>query len=280
MKCERFATLSRGIMMVLFFGLLGCQEEILHDLDELHANQVELLLANEGLDVQKSKSGTVWNISVSRGEKIQALSALEKSRILTRELSRFQEQGQGLLQTREEKRAAVEREVGRALEKTLESLPGVLEARVHFFLPEFDVLALQTKDSPGSASVLLIAKNSVAVDEGQVRQIVAGARGLSPTNISVVLSRAENDEFLSLGLSQAPEVAQSMTFVYRQFPKPLAWLLLVFSSALLLVRGQKILIHRQDNAKRGSDEESKKSELEKLAPRRVEPAQPNNMEVF
>ncbi|MFN8389857.1 MAG: hypothetical protein U0136_06175 [Bdellovibrionota bacterium] len=171
----------------LLFGC-GCREEILHDLDELHANQVQLVLNHAGIESEKVRSGALWNVTVSRSRSAGALSSLEQSRVLWRDLSRFKEQSGGFIQSREERARESERQVSWTMEQTLERLPGVLEARVQLEIADQSA-DLSAAHQPRSGSVLLVVNELKAPDVHEVKQLVAGGTGLSPEAISVVVAQ-------------------------------------------------------------------------------------------
>jgi type III secretion protein J len=79
------------------------------------------------------------------------------------------------------------------LERTLESVDGVLAARVHLNLPEADALR-DARDAPNgkaTASVLLEHRGSAApIDVRDVQRLLAGGvAGLAPENVAVVMIR-------------------------------------------------------------------------------------------
>jgi type III secretory pathway lipoprotein EscJ len=173
--------------------LSGCKEQILHDLDESTANRVQLALSRAAVKAEKRRVGKHWSIAVEAEQVNAALATVERSRILRTDLERAAEQG-GLLQSAEDRVRADERQTAVRTERTLERVPGVLEARVHLhhsgslrFLPD--------SRPAGSASVLLVSEKGSRLDVAEIRSFVAGAAGLKPEQISVLMiaGAPEND---------------------------------------------------------------------------------------
>ena len=179
--------------VLLLLATLGCKEQILHDLDELRANQVQLLLLRSSMNVEKVRSGKLWSIAVSPEEIPQALQLIERSRILKRDLERGAEQQAGLLQSSDERLRLLEHQLASRTEQTLEQIPGVLEARVHLHKdPDVD-RSFSPSQKRNSASVLLLLSKGNGVSIPEVRALVAGAAGFQPEEVSILASDAAED---------------------------------------------------------------------------------------
>lgn len=172
--------------MVVFF-LAGCEEQILHDLDELRANQVQIALSRADIESEKTRQGKHWNISVASARSADALLVIERSRILRRTLERNSGSG-GLLQTSEEKSRGYEREAAARTEETLERIPGVLEARVHIYRESAGRKVIPQPVGTDTASVLLVTENDAPLNLHEIRSFVGGASGVKAENISVLVS--------------------------------------------------------------------------------------------
>lgn len=184
---------QRGVLLLCLLGTLvcGCKEEILHDLSEMRANQVLLILERAQISAEKIRSGKDWVVRVPDGQAMEALSLIDESRLMVRDLERNKDQSRGLMQSREDRAQANERELAWDLENTLERMPGVREAKVHLSIESDSPLAKVKTRPPSSASVLLVvAKEDAAVVE-KAKQLIAGAAGLPATQVSVVLTKIE-----------------------------------------------------------------------------------------
>lgn len=189
MRNEHYLRLFTVSFLLLF---CGCQEAILHDLDEVTANRAKVILARNGITSQKIREGALWRITVKSAQATDALDTLERTRALGAQAERTVEQSSRLIPSREERAHFVERTLSYQLEETLERYRGVLEARVHLRLAPRAEFRLNQKQHTESASILLVVSESVEIDIDQVRRIVSGAVGINSEFVTVVLSTEEN----------------------------------------------------------------------------------------
>ncbi len=96
-----------------------------------------------------------------------------------------------LLMTPREERTRWAAALSVELARSLERLPGVIDARVHLALPDAP-LALDQPQPPGKAAVLLRREHGASpAAESHVRALVAGAvEGLAPNQVAVVQTSA------------------------------------------------------------------------------------------
>lgn len=177
----------RSALFAFVFVLVGCREQILHDLDEGHANKLQLILLQSGISVEKVRTGKNWALSVEESEVPRALSVLERRRMMKGNTSRVIQPEAGLLQSSEEKSRAYEQLIAKQTEQTLETIPGVLEARMH--LHKENVTLVQRGSSQGnSASVLLVIEPDTQLNLAEIKTLVAGAVGIRAEEVSVLAS--------------------------------------------------------------------------------------------
>ncbi len=175
------------VAAAMLYGVAGCKEEILHDLDELRANRVQLALSQSGVDAYKKRDDNSWSILVSSVESSHALQAIEGAKAMQR-AETDTEFSSSFIPSREERVYSLERGVARSLERTLVRLPGVVEARVHIHSGAADTLDLIPAQEKQSASVLLLAGGPSTPSEDAVRRLVAGGAGISAERVNVVVS--------------------------------------------------------------------------------------------
>ena len=197
MRTENDATggVGQGWTAVLFFcviALCGCEERIFHDLDEVQANRVRLVLARTGIDARKVREGSLWSIAVAADKTAAALAAVEKGRVLRRDLRHLRERSKGLLDSREERRQAIDEQREASLAETLEILPGVLEARVHFHPEGNAATSTAVREDRPSASVLLVVEENEWKGEERVVQLVSGGLGLNREAVTVVAASIDS----------------------------------------------------------------------------------------
>lgn len=177
-------------LLCFMIVLAGCREDIAHDLSEVRANQVLILLRRNGLEPEKSRNGTQWSVSVPHSDTLRALVLVNQSRVLDHDLDRFRESAKGFVQSREERQQAGERALAWGLETTLERIPGVLEARVHL---RTDGTTASAKGSVNSAGVLLLVEGDGETASTTARSLVSGGAGIPAESVSVAISKMSFD---------------------------------------------------------------------------------------
>ena len=208
--------MRRGICFLLSFVVLlaftACEEKILHDLDELQVNQVRVVLARAGIEATKVREGALWSVSVAAAEATRALTHLEESRVLKKNLRKFDDESSSLIQSREERTHFLERKLSWGLEQTLERIPVVLEARVHLYLEPGEKLALLPEKKRQSASVLIVSTEEGAIDVESVKELVAGASGIESASVTVVLSYYSESEIKTEALPEEEALEDKAVF--------------------------------------------------------------------
>ncbi len=203
------------LVFILTLLFSGCGEAILHDLDELKANQVKVALAKSGISSQKIRDGNSWRIEVGSKYTNSALRIIDESRILRRTLKRKQSgSSNSLIRTKEERTSQIAEERAYALEETLESLPGVLEAHVHIYSNEKLNLSLRKTKNLSSASVLLITEVGRNFNLEMLKKIISGGTGISSDFISVLIETVLEKEVSSQKIDVNSELSLSIESVY------------------------------------------------------------------
>jgi type III secretion protein J len=181
-------------------AVAGCaREELLHDLDELQANEVLVALDERGVHGTKVRGDGAdpgWTVAVPGADASRA------HRILAdRALPRARPPGFGdvfakgsMVPTQTEEHALYLHALGGELARSVEAIDGVVEARVHLGLPRPDPLRPGERIGP-RAAVLVKCKvtscSAIRALEGGIRSLVAGAAdGLDAAAVSVVVAEA------------------------------------------------------------------------------------------
>ena len=178
----------------------GCSEELLHDLDESQANQV--LEALEGAGVAGRKLRVLQGSKPSYSVSVAAADAPAARRVLREgNLPRRRQPGLaevfaevGLVPTATQERAMMRQALAGELARTLESVDGVRQARVHVVQPRSDPLrgASDGATDKARASVLLRVGPSVKLSEVDVRKLVAGGiDDMDASAVKVVIVRGQ-----------------------------------------------------------------------------------------
>jgi type III secretion protein J len=229
------------VVSVLLVGcsIAGCSVEIIHDVEESTANEVLATLQRSGIDGEKLRSvqgsKATYTVAVPRGQ------AAEAWKILRREnLPRPAQEGlgevfgkTGLVPTATQERALMHHALAGELSRTLQSVRGVLEARVHLVLPARDPLAPpDAPQSPSKASVLLRVSGKCPLEREAVQRLVAGSvKDLKTEAVSVVIVEQEAGRHAA----GAGDAAASSVGPFKVAPGSRGGLLLTLVGALVLV---------------------------------------------
>lgn len=188
----------RLLVLALLIGL-GCTTPIRHGLDEPAANEVVTALERAGIGAEKTRDESAgasgFVVRVAQGDAVRALDRLHTLGLPRGPRSGFAEiyKSPGLVPTALEERARYVEALSGELERTLETIDGVLGARVHLVLAETDPLPLSDKPRvPAQAAVLLKTRaGAPPIAEPDVQKLVAGSvPGLAPAAVAVVLTPA------------------------------------------------------------------------------------------
>ena len=188
--------LVRRLAFCALAVLAGCDSAIAGGLDEDQANEIVVALDGQGISALKHKEDGVsetptFRVDVSGEDVARALNTLRAA-----ELPRHDERGieevfgaGGLVPTATEERARYTSALSGELARTLETMDGILDARVHLALPDTRDLPLDAAPAHPRASVLLKYRPGAVrpYDDAAVRAIVAGAvQGMESTDVAVV----------------------------------------------------------------------------------------------
>ncbi|MCA9600857.1 MAG: hypothetical protein KC417_02465, partial [Myxococcales bacterium] len=178
----------------------GCDSPLAEGLTEAQANEVVVALGAEGVASSKEATSAqgdkpAYRINVPSGDVPSALAALE-----ARGLPRTNERGfeeiyaeASFVPTPTEERAKYVAGLSGELARSLRTLDGVLDARVHIALPERASLLDVTTRKPRASVLLKVAHGSAGPDPAAVRKLVGGAvDDLDEANVAVVVAPALN----------------------------------------------------------------------------------------
>lgn len=193
---------TKFLVLLVFVLAVGCSEvELYQDLGEEDANEILVLLNDNGVKADKKKvirqNETFYAIAVSAEEMSKARSLL-----LEHHLPRRKELGltgvyseKGLIPTPDEQKARYLLALKGEIINSLESLPDVVDADVVLNVPTPDEFASEEAKQRlrPTASVILRAKTGVTTDavitESKIQQFVANAiEGLNPRDVTVIIS--------------------------------------------------------------------------------------------
>jgi type III secretion protein J len=183
-------------IVCLLFSLVGCDSEVLYsDLSEQEVNEMVALLYNAGMKANKRFLGdNKFSLTVPQEEFARAVEMLRANGYPKKKFKSLGEvfQREGFVSSPLEERARLNYAQSQELTKTIESIDGVIMARVHLALPKKDPLS--DAITPSSASVFIKYRPGADLSEreAQIKALVVNSvEGLPYDNITVALFAAE-----------------------------------------------------------------------------------------
>jgi len=182
----------------LFALTTSCTSRLVGGLDEIEAIRILGVLEEQGIWAEKEKEvrgrEVSWEVvvgseSVAAARKIVQAAGLPKQK--RPGMERLLETG-GIIPTAEELSGRKAAAIGEELSATIETLGGVVEARVLIALPETPGFAVLSEEEAveGTASVLVRHRGKPSFDPADIKRLVAGAvAGMKVEDVTVVLHR-------------------------------------------------------------------------------------------
>lgn len=182
---------------IALVALLACNSTLQHGLDEGSANQIVTTLEGAGISSSKvadpASDPPSFTVEVANSDVTHALETLRAQGLPRENHGSFASvYGKpSLIPTQTEEQARFLDALTGELERTLEIIDGVVDARIHVVLEQRDPLATEeTPRTAASAAVLMKVHTGTApIAVADVRTLVASSvAGLEPSRVSVVLS--------------------------------------------------------------------------------------------
>lgn len=247
-------------VLLTLVPLAGClKHELSSGLTEKESQEMIVVLKESGLDAMrvltaKEREAPSWAVYVRGGDQnlVLAWRVLQENGLPRDKVKGLDEAfaNQGMIPTGSEERARMLIGLSGEISRTLRSMAGVADARVHVVLPDNSPLIDRAQWAPPSAAVLLKFRGSKSpLSEDEVKKLVSkGVEGLKPEEIAVVMKRVEPNQQVSRDV-QWYAGNQELTVV------ALALLLLTAIAALSLLGRVKQLrwqLERAQQASKGS----------------------------
>jgi type III secretion protein J len=209
------------IMIVVMVGLLAgaCQTELYRGLTQRDANEMTSILLRNGIDVKReSIDATTYKLMVPDDQFARAVDILKRTGYPRESFQSLGDvfKGDGLIVSPYEQRIRMMHAQNQELARTISSIDGVVNTRVHVVVPELDLRgAPQTKPT---ASV--VVHHRAGVDTGElstkIRLLVANSlQGLNYRDVSIAffvasdgILRGGTGETFSAGFSN-PDVGMA-----------------------------------------------------------------------
>lgn len=192
--------LPRTLALSALLLLAACgQADLYTGQTERHANEMVAILKAAGIDAAKAKvdggqAGTSWTVTTAERDFSRAtrlLGAQGYPRATFDSLGTIFKK-EGFVSSPFEERARLDYAKAQELEHTISIMDGVMESRVHVVQPARDPLSDVVR--PASAGVVIRYRPGASLEAqvGQIRALVVNSvEGLSPENVTVVLSPAQ-----------------------------------------------------------------------------------------
>jgi type III secretion protein J len=176
---------------------IGCSVPVAAALDESDANRIVVALDRASVDAMKEADPTTegkFRVVVARDDAAHALAAMRDEELpRPRPAGVLDAMDKGaLVPSRSAEHAQLVAGIAGDLQRTLESIDGVLAARVHLYVPSPDPLR-DVAPPHTTASVLVEHRGSTPpITSDAIQRLVAGGvGGLAPQDVSIVtISRA------------------------------------------------------------------------------------------
>jgi type III secretion protein J len=184
------------IKLLILLLLSGCTDQVLYsNLNEKDANEMVALLYNKGIRATKlSNSDNTYSVSTQYQSFSKAIELLRSNGLPRNSFESLGEvfKKEGFVSSPLEERARLNYAQSQELARTIESIDGVVLARVHLAIPEDNNLNEDTK--PASASVFLKHRRGLDLSdrESQIKaMIVNSIEGLPYENVTVAMFSAD-----------------------------------------------------------------------------------------
>ncbi|MET0026414.1 MAG: type III secretion system inner membrane ring lipoprotein SctJ [Candidatus Thiodiazotropha sp.] len=205
------------MIVALSITLAGCMDDALYSgLSESEANDMVALLFNSGISAKKIRSNDQRYSVVTTTENFaKAIDILKNNGFPKNSFDSLGEvfKKEGFVSSPLEERARLNYAQSQELARTIESIDGVLLARVHLAIPEEN--QLESTKKPSSASVFIKHRRGVDLSdrESQIKALIVNSiEGLPYENVTVamftanpvpvsVINKQESGKYLNISLT-------------------------------------------------------------------------------
>lgn len=250
-----------ALLLPCMMFLTGClKHELQSGLNQQEAQEIVVLLKAHGVEastdlVPNGKETPTWTVQVLGGNQnlVLAWRILQENGLPRQRVKGLEEvfSASGLIPTASEEKAKMLVGLTGEITKTLNSVDGVVDARVHVVLPENSPLVDRNQWSPTTASVLIKHRgNKIPLAEGEVKSLVSkGVEGLTAEQVVVIykavpeLANPKRDLTFYLGNQELTVAAVSLMCI-------LGLLALVLSARVRQLKRRITVMERESSTAR------------------------------
>ena len=173
-----------------FLVLSGCREVLYSNLTEEDANELTAVLLERNIEAVKVNAGkTGFNVEVESADFVNAIKIAKDHSLPRNQFDSLGSifTGQSMIATQTEERSRLSYAISQELCSTLESIDGVIKARVHIVLSEYDQMSGRTT-MPSASVFLRHTKDSPVVNMlvGIKETVSKAVPGLEISNVAVM----------------------------------------------------------------------------------------------
>jgi type III secretion protein J len=213
------------------------------DLSEDEAQEALVVLQRFGIDAEKEKLGegkeATWNLMVPSDKAHEANQILEKYELPRKKPRGFDEVfgESGLIPTATEEKAKFLVALQGEISQTLETVDGVISARVHIVIPEKDPLAADRTEKASSGVFIKYRGEQQPLTIEEIKQIVSHAvDDLDQAGVAVVMKKIKMNE----PMGEAPETSDAgqpsfLTVDRARIIVPILAVICLFLAVILVV---------------------------------------------
>ncbi len=209
----RSPQLRAGFILVAALFLAGCDQQVYSNLGSRDANEMVALLYRNGINASREAGAdNTYTISVDSGSFAKSVEILNRYGYPREQYKSIAEvfPATGLIVSPFEQHARLAYATSQELTKTINSIDGVVSARVHVVMPELD---MRTGDqSKASASVMITHRPSIDTTalSSKVRLLVSNAiQGMNYKDVSIAFFPSDGTISGSLAADQSPDAMNS-----------------------------------------------------------------------
>ncbi|MBU1220157.1 hypothetical protein KKF34_10685 [Myxococcota bacterium] len=222
------------LLCIILVGLNACKVELFTRLDEKEANQILNELESKGIEATKflsDKRKGLWGIEVPSSQASRSINILKSKDLPSMSHPGFEGilKDSSLVPSPEDKSIKYHIALAGELSRTLESLPGIQFARVHFAMDTSSDSFSQVKTSVKKAGVVLkVLEKKFQLRPQDIQSLISGAvPAITPESVSVVIQMTDDS------VSYKTELSSFGPFRVSHTSK--TWLGIVFSLVLLIL---------------------------------------------